>query len=69
MQNYRQAGKPLEVLSEAERFVMSLMDVPRAAPRLKAFSLKFTTAEKAAEATAVFKVSSAPASCLGHSQG
>ncbi|KAF6256854.1 formin homology 2 domain-containing protein [Scenedesmus sp. NREL 46B-D3] len=55
LQAYRQAGKPVEVLSEAERFVMSLMDVPRATPRLRAFALKFTAAEKAAEATAVFR--------------
>jgi hypothetical protein len=57
MQAYRQSGKPVEVVSEAERFVMSLMDVPRATPRLRAFALKFTAAEKAAEATAVFRVS------------
>jgi hypothetical protein len=56
LQAYRQSGKPVEVLSEAERFVMSLMDVPRATPRLRAFALKFTAAEKAAEATAVFRV-------------
>jgi hypothetical protein len=37
---------------------MSLMDVPRATPRLRAFALKFTAAEKAAEATAVFRVRS-----------
>lgn len=35
---------------------MLLMDVPRAAPRLKSFGLKFTAAEKTSEATAVFKV-------------
>jgi hypothetical protein len=46
----------MELLSDAERFVASLMDVPRAAPRLRALSLKFTAAEKAAEAAAVFQV-------------
>ncbi|WIA23864.1 hypothetical protein OEZ85_013518 [Tetradesmus obliquus] len=55
LQAYRQSGKPIEAVSEAERFVMSLMDVPRATPRLRAFALKFTAAEKAAEATAVFR--------------
>lgn len=57
LQAYRASGKPLDAISDAERFVMSLMDVPRAAPRLRAFSLKFTAAEKAAEAAAIFKVS------------
>jgi hypothetical protein len=32
------------------------MDVPRAAPRLRAFGLKFTAAEKAMEAKEVFQV-------------
>lgn len=56
LQEYRAAGRPLELVSEAERYVMSLLDVPRAASRLKTFALKFTAAEKAAEATAIFKV-------------
>lgn len=56
LQSYRKDGKPVEVLSEAERFVMSLMDVPRAAPRLNAFCQKFAAAEKAAEASAIFQV-------------
>jgi hypothetical protein len=50
------AGKPTEVLSEAERFVISLMAAPRAAPRLRAFSMRFVTAEKHAEAAAIFTV-------------
>jgi uncharacterized membrane protein YgcG len=50
------AGKPVDLLSEAERFVISLMAVPRAAPRLRAFSMRFVVAEKHAEAAAIFTV-------------
>jgi hypothetical protein len=49
----------VEVLSEAERFVISLMAAPRAAPRLRAFSMRFVMAEKHAEAAAIFTVGSA----------
>ncbi|KAI8474711.1 MAG: hypothetical protein J3K34DRAFT_407096 [Monoraphidium minutum] len=55
LQAYVSSGKPVELLSEAERFVLSLMAVPRAAPRLRAFSMRFVTAEKHAEAAAVFR--------------
>ena len=56
LQAYVASGKPDEVLSEAERFVISLMAAPRAAPRLRAFSMRFVTAEKHAEAAAMFTV-------------
>lgn len=55
-QAYINEGKPVEALSEAERFVISLMQTPRAAARLRAFSLKFAAEEKHAEAASVFKV-------------
>ncbi|KIY91783.1 Formin-like protein 18, partial [Monoraphidium neglectum] len=54
LQAYVASGKPVEVLSEAERFVLSLMAAPRAATRLRAFSMRFVMAEKHAEAAAVF---------------
>eukprot|EP00879_Flechtneria_rotunda_P013653 GHRR01014263.1.p1 GENE.GHRR01014263.1~~GHRR01014263.1.p1 ORF type:complete len:984 (+),score=468.20 GHRR01014263.1:955-3906(+) len=54
LQGYLSSGKPLDKLSEAEQFVISLMRVPRASQRLRAMSLKFSVAEKVAEATAVF---------------
>lgn len=56
MQKYVNEGKPLDVLDEQERFCISLMEVPTVARRIKALGLKFTAAEKAAEAAAIFKV-------------
>lgn len=46
----------MDLLSEGERFCISLMGVPGCARRIKALQLKFAAAEKAAEAAAIFKV-------------
>jgi hypothetical protein len=58
VQKYVTEGKPVDVLDEQERFCITLMQVPAVARRIKALGLKFTAAEKAAEATAIFKVCS-----------
>lgn len=56
LQAYLAAGKPPEALSEAERLVISLMRVPRAAGRLRTLSLSFSVQERHAEAAAILQV-------------
>ena len=57
MQKYVNEGKPVNVLDDQEQFCISLMGVPAVKQRIRALGLKFTAAEKAAEAAAIFKVS------------
>jgi hypothetical protein len=56
MQKYVNEGKPVNVLGDQEQFCISLMGVPAVKQRIRALGLKFTAAEKAAEAAAIFKV-------------
>jgi hypothetical protein len=56
-QKYVNEGKPVNVLDDQEQFCISLMGVPAVKQRIRALGLKFTAAEKAAEAAAIFKVS------------
>ncbi|KAI8466315.1 MAG: hypothetical protein J3K34DRAFT_460936 [Monoraphidium minutum] len=68
LQAYAAEGKPMSALSEAERFAATLAAVPGAAARLRCLSLRFTTEERRAEASAVYAHDHSPPTSLVHTQ-